>query len=217
MISIDEAYLHLEESFVIASNVSNEEEYGLPIDVNILDFFKEKVFLSMPVNYAKTLGSDRLCFAYLIWNYLNDQAQTKSSSKALAIDVGTFLTIDLISKNDGFLGGYIFPGPFTLMESYTTGAKLKNLPPDLTTPISENTLPHHTDDAISKAGGLMIRAALESVLNAYSDVDEIYLTGGGFHLISDLLPREKTRENKMFLHRALYLIGKNVLNSSSKS
>ncbi len=214
MISIDEAYLYHEEALIIASNVSNEEEYGLPIDVNILTYFKNNTFLNMPVNYAATLGADRLCFAYLIWNYLNDQTTTKNSSKALAIDVGTFLTIDLISKSDGFLGGYIFPGPFTLMESYTTGAKLKNLPPDLDSPINEANIPHHTDDAISKAGGLMIRSTLESILKAYSDVDEIYLTGGGFHLISDLLPKEKTRENKMFLHRALYLIGKKILNSS---
>ena len=217
MISIDEAYLFHEEALIVASNVSSEEEYGLAIDINILDFFKENNFLSMPVHYTKTLGADRLSFAYLVWSYLSDKSDAKVSKKALAIDVGTFLTIDLISKQDGFVGGYIFPGPFTLMESYTAGAKLKNLPPDLTTPLAEEHIPRHTDDAISKAGGLMIRSTLESILKAYSDVDEIYLTGGGFHLISDLLPKEKTRENKMFLHRALYLIGKTILNSNLKS
>ena len=218
MISIDEAYLYHEESLIIASNVSNSEEYGLPIDVNVLEYFKDNSFLNMPVHYSNTLGADRLCLGYLIWNYLNEKNLSPESQdvKALAIDVGTFLTIDLISKNNGFLGGYIFPGPFTLMDSYTQGAKLKNLPPDLNALVSEENLPHNTDEAISRAGGIMLKASIDSVLGGFEQAEEIYVTGGGFHLISDFLPKEKTRENKMFLHRALYLIGKNILNSSLK-
>lgn len=217
LISIDEAYLYHEEAFIIASNVADIDEYGITIDVDVRDFFKNNFFLEMPVHYAKTLGSDRLALAYLVWTYLNDTTQAKKSNLALAIDVGTFMTVDLISKDRGFLGGLIFPGPFTLMESYTRGAQLKNLPPDFYQSNLAEELPTNTDSAISTAGAFMMKATIESLIQKFIHIDEIYLTGGAYHLVKDLFPNEKTRENKLLLHRALYIIGKKILKTNSES
>jgi pantothenate kinase type III len=201
IISVDEAYLHHEDALIIASNVSNEEEYGLPIDVNIIEYFKNKKFFDLPVHYSETLGTDRLALAHLIWGYIKEKKHS-----ALIFDVGTFLTCDYVNA-EGFQGGFIFPGPFTLMDVYRTGAKLNTFPPEINqTP----TPPQSTAEAISRAGGMMIQSMIKEILN-YKEVDEIYLTGGACHLISELLPVEKVRENKLFLHRALFGIGKEIL------
>jgi len=200
-ISVDEAYLHHEDALIIASNVSNEEEYGLPIDVNIIEYYKNKKFFGMPVHYSETLGADRLALAHLIWSYIKDK-----NHSALIIDVGTFLTCDFVDA-EGFLGGFIFPGPFTLMDVYRTGAKLSTFPPEIQ---QSHTPPQSTAEAISRAGGMILKATINEIL-AFKEVDEIYLTGGASHLISELLPVEKLRENKLFLHRALYGIGKEIL------
>ncbi len=205
-INIDEATLYSEESFVIASNVSDSDDYGLNIDINISDYFKDKDFFGMKVHYSETLGIDRLVLSHLVWSYHKHEQLEKP---IMIIDIGTFMTVDFVDQKS-FLGGFIFPGPFTLMESYTKGAKLKNLPPELST---ISTIPKNTDEAISYGGGLMIQSLIKELLQKYS-TEAIYLTGGGAHFIKDMLPNDKTRENKMFLHRALFNLGKILLNDS---
>jgi type III pantothenate kinase len=41
----------------------------------------------------------------------------------LVVDVGTFLTLSILHQQE-FIGGYIIPGPQTMMDSYGVGAQL---------------------------------------------------------------------------------------------
>ena len=66
IISIDEAFLIQDHSLVIASNVSSEADCGLPVDIDVKNFFKNQAFLTMPVHYASSLGADRLCLGYIV-------------------------------------------------------------------------------------------------------------------------------------------------------
>ncbi len=205
MISIDEAMLLSENSLVIAANVTNDNEYGISIDLLANSLFFNHQFCGMPVHYEQTLGIDRLLTAYLVWTFHHENifSINEQNSKSLVIDVGTFTTCDFVSKN-GFEGGFIMPGPFTLMESYTKGAKLKNLPPNF---ISSAVLPQSTDDAISYGGGMMLKGAIKEIIEQCT-CEYIYLTGGASAIIREVLPNEKTRENRMLLHRALYQVAK---------
>ncbi|MCH2225298.1 MAG: type III pantothenate kinase, partial [Crocinitomicaceae bacterium] len=77
----------------------------------IFDFFPKSLLLthksSVPiqVNYdtTHTLGMDRLCNAV----YLKQFSKTKH---AVSIDIGTCIKFDLISLEEGYLGGSISPG-----------------------------------------------------------------------------------------------------------
>lgn len=77
-------------------------------------------FFGMPVNYQNTLGNDRLVTSHLVFDLIKNDL---SPDKAILIDAGTFVTIDFIS-NKGFEGGYILPGPETLLKSYLRGEQL---------------------------------------------------------------------------------------------
>lgn len=64
-----------------------------------------KSSVPIQINYgtANTLGMDRLCNAV----YLNEVSKTEH---AVCIDIGTCIKFDLISLEEGYLGGSISPG-----------------------------------------------------------------------------------------------------------
>lgn len=177
----------------ILSSVRNEkkllENYPYLNDDRIFrigNYFRENHFFDMPVRYSKKLGQDRLACAYWVW-------KNKSFSKdrcVYVIDAGTFLTFDKISE-EGFEGGFIFPGIQTLLSSYTAG---ENLPSIKAVNWNEGQaeFPKDTKDAILGSIELMYSKSFGSLLQEPSHV---YLTGGEAQSIATLLIKNKIEFN----------------------
>jgi pantothenate kinase type III len=130
----------------------------------VKDYWRGIKFAGMPVNYAKTLGEDRLIEAY--YCFKNEKIPT------LIIDAGTFVTMDVVSK-DGFLGGYIIPGFKAYFETFEKGEQLKSFP--FNQQVSQN-LPTETSEAIS--AGYYAFAALAKELISEHKIEKVILTGG---------------------------------------
>jgi type III pantothenate kinase len=165
-------------------------------------------FFDMPVNYAKTLGDDRLITAYGLFS------QIKPSETVLLIDAGTFITIDLISEK-GFLGGFIFPGIKTFLSTYLSGAQLKVL--DLKPDYKMTGLPHTTEDAILGATDCYLDSILESTIKKTSP-SKIVLTGGSLEVIKNKISNLNLLKVQIetyphLLHSSLFLIYQNHLRS----
>ena len=159
-----------EADIILISNVGENLDFEAEIDFK--EFRSEHTFLDMPVNYSLTLGDDRLYSAYYVFKKNN------FNERALLIDAGTFMTIDLISKN-GFEGGYIFPGLRVFLESYDNGSNLPTLP---IKHVTEKHLPHTTDEAIYFASATYVKGILKDII-AKTSPDKIILTGGSLSII----------------------------------
>jgi pantothenate kinase type III len=120
----------------------------------------------MPIHYSETLGEDRLYESYFIFQTI------KQNERVMLLDSGTFLTADLIT-NEGFMGGYIFPGSRVFLKSYTEG---KRLPLINSLTVSES-LPHSTEEAISMAHEMYLDSILGNLIKKISP-SRIVLTGG---------------------------------------
>lgn len=180
-------------SEIILSSVGRDINLPEKNILDIKDLRSEKNFLDMPVNYATTLGMDRLACAY--WVFKN---HVKNQERVLLIDAGTFTTYDLISNN-GHEGGFIFPGLQTFLKTYAAGANLpildlKNL--DLR---DEVKLPHLTEDAIGEATKVYFQMTFQSLLETFKP-DLIITTGGEGKYFSEacFIPH--------LIHLALYKI-----------
>lgn len=155
-------------------------------------------FFDMKVNYAETLGDDRMIAGYAVYKKL------KKDEKVLLIDAGTFITIDLIT-NDGFQGGYIFPGIRRFLKTYSESAQLPTLSKDQLFQ-GNDELPHTTNDAILKACELYLKSSVEEVVRKTSP-DRIVLTGGSAMEIKNLISSEVQIEmDRHLIHSALSLI-----------
>lgn len=155
-------------------------------------------FFDMKVNYAETLGDDRLIASYGLYKKL------KGEEKVLLIDAGTFITCDVVSKN-GFEGGYIFPGINRFLKIYSDSAQLPHLSKDLLFKNSD-ALPHTTDEAIIKACEIYLQASLEEVIKKNAP-DKIVFTGGNAIEIKNFLSLTIRSElDRHLVHSALSLI-----------
>jgi type III pantothenate kinase len=155
-------------------------------------------FFDMKVHYAQTLGDDRMIVAYGIYKKL------KAQEKVLIIDAGTFITCDLVG-NDGFLGGYIFPGIKHFLKSYSDSAQLPHLSKDLLFKEDHN-IPQTTDDAILKATEIYLKASMEEVIKKTAP-DKIIFTGGSAIEIKNLISLKVQSETVHHsIHSALSLI-----------
>jgi type III pantothenate kinase len=157
----------------------------------------------MKVHYAETLGDDRLVTSYYVFNKI------KGSEKILLIDAGTFITCDFISE-EGFLGGYIFPGVDRFLESYAHSAQLPHLSKRELSSAKE-ALPHSTPEAILEATHLYLKSVLQELINKNAP-DKIIFTGGTSKYISDLINSKVQSETVHHLvHLGLSLIYQNHL------
>jgi pantothenate kinase type III len=130
----------------------------------VKDYWRGNKFAGMPVDYAQTLGEDRLIEAY----YLYKQEKTPT----LLIDAGTFVTMDIINS-DGFLGGYIFPSMTSYFETFKKGELLKEV---ALTPVTSGNLPHQTSEAMAGSYSAFVALA-KSLIQKYS-VSRVVVTGG---------------------------------------
>ena len=168
-------------------------EKGMLIE-NISDSWKGKAFDGMKVSYAPTIGLDRLIGAHYAYHQLKQ--------KALVIDAGTFLTIDVVT-HDGFLGGYIIPGITKFNKIFSDGENL--FEPSASLPLSTEELPHTTEDAIT---GFMIsiKLLIKKWITHYQ-LESIVLTGGEAPLMRKIVQefgdQIKIEEQPHYLHWAM--------------
>jgi pantothenate kinase type III len=158
--------------------IAKLQEQGFFI-TRVKDYWRGVKFAGMPVNYAKTLGEDRLIEAYFCYK--------KEKIPTLLIDAGTFVTMDVVTEN-GFLGGYIIPGAENYFELYGKGEQLKTVPLTLS---FTHTLPTATADAITESYSAFAELAKKLIIE--HKIQKIVLTGGLTSLWEGFFQNEKQR------------------------
>lgn len=139
------------------------KEQGFLI-THLKDYWRGERFAGMPVNYAKTLGEDRLIQAFYAYKKLKENI--------LLIDAGTFATMDVVTSK-GFEGGYIIPGLKQYFETFKKGEQLKEV--TLSEELSVS-LPHTTSHAMRDS--YVAFAALAQKLISEHQIQKVLLTGG---------------------------------------
>lgn len=152
------------------------------------------------VRYPEKLGIDRLlaaCAALKIYG----------KGPLLVIDLGTAITVDLVSETGRFLGGSIFPGVRLLLDSlYANTDKLPKLEFD---PRAKPDFPaRNTEDAIRTGianfviGG--IRELLETSKTSFDETLPLIVSGGDSGMLELI---EKSFESPVVLVPDLVLYG----------
>lgn len=166
-------------------------------------------FLDMPVDYAATLGEDRLALGFHVYKTMPEKLP------ALVVDSGTFTTIDVVAE-DGFAGGYIFPGVRRFYEVYGQSARLPDLSGaniDLGGP---PVLPHTTPDAILQAGAVYWTGVFKEMLTLGYDFKTLVITGGDAlklaPLLTKLCPTQEITVDLKLIHLSLYTIYQSIQN-----
>lgn len=182
---------------VMTSQVgSGFETWAGPKFISLKELIKENSLLGMPINYAETLGEDRLAGSY--WVYKNF-IQARKAQRVMLIDAGTFTTLDLITT-DGFEGGHIFPGTETLLKSFSNGTQLPRL---RVKEMGELVgLPKSTDEAIYGSVQMAERGLIEKWWDRFRP-ELIVLSGGLSFWHKKYLPSEIILEPNI-VHLGLY-------------
>ncbi|MBC7540060.1 MAG: type III pantothenate kinase [Bacteriovorax sp.] len=195
-------FTKLQDDFILISDVGAPLPFIPSFDLKTKRHSKENnYFFDMPVQYAETLGDDRLISSYSLFK------QIKPDETILLIDAGTFITMDLISEK-GFLGGYIFPGLNAFLFSYQKGSNLRILAPKKD--FKMTGLPHSTEDAILGAADCYLDSVLESIIKTTSP-SKIVITGGSLELIKNKILKLNLSEVQIetcrhLIHSSLFLI-----------
>ncbi|EQC47244.1 type III pantothenate kinase [Bacteriovorax sp. Seq25_V] len=154
------------------TNNSNDYFASCSVNLNITtsekieSFEKVKGTLDFKSRYSNQIGSDRFAICYSL------QKQYPTDSLAI-ISAGTFTTVDFI-KDGVHLGGYIFPGVQTYLNSYSAGAKLPILMPKDRP--SQKQYPQSTDEAILSS----LACFMDSITYLTKDFKTV-VTGGASH------------------------------------
>jgi type III pantothenate kinase len=143
--------------------ITKLQEQGFLV-TRVKDYWKGSRFAGMPVHYADTLGEDRLIEAFYLYK--------KYKQNTLVIDAGTFVTMDVISK-EGFEGGYIIPGTNAYFSVFEKGEQLKSVPLSNS---FEHGLPGTT--SVAMEGGYSAFAALAKKLIHERKIEKLVITGG---------------------------------------
>ena len=191
---------------VVFSRVKKDQEIEELFQDKTFDlgrFRDENSFLDMPVHYASSLGEDRLYQSYYLFK--------KWKKSLLLIDSGTFTTMDIVSE-EGFTGGYIFPGRTLFFDCYEKGDQLFKLE-EKDILLDSINLPHTTKDAMGEAWKLYNKGVLVNILQKFS-IGDVMVTGGDgrhfFDLISSLTEHVKIEWKPHLIHHALsYIYEKN--------
>jgi len=142
---------------------------------NILDVNSAvRLPFSLLVKSPEKLGADRICAAA--------GARADGSSEAVIVDMGTAVTVDLLTSS-GFRGGSIIPGPRAMLDSLNRSAEALEdiaLPPENT---ESMRIPGRSTQAAIKAGihwGLAgaVEKLVRLTAQAAGSRPDIYLTGG---------------------------------------
>ncbi|MBX3628633.1 MAG: type III pantothenate kinase [Nitrosomonas sp.] len=169
-------------SYVIASTVSN---HLITNQLNcIFASFGFKVHwiasrsyqcgLKNSYNYLQ-LGSDRWAAMIAAWNKFHDSC--------LVVNIGTAMTVDTISRNGVFLGGYIVPGPFLQLQSLKFNTQINYV-----TPARYEFFPTTTSSAVHCGIVIALTAMIDKSFQLFYkhqgyQVQNCILSGGGVELI----------------------------------
>ncbi len=157
------------------------------------EYWRGERFAGMPVNYAHTLGQDRLIQAFYIYK--------KIKKNCLLLDAGTFLTLDVITQQ-GFRGGYIIPGLKNYLQAFTQGELLKDA--DLSGEI-QSLLPTKTSEAMRDSYIAFYYLALKLIQD--HQIDQVILTGGGCAFWKKIFEEQKLKIEILtkinFIHESL--------------
>ncbi len=167
---------------VLSQVKAHDEELNAFVDegfvvTRVRDYWKGNRFAGMPVNYAHSLGEDRLIQAFYLFKNKN------ITKPRCLIDAGTYTTMDFITE-DGLVGGYIAPGIAAYPSVYSRGENLKTRELDLTH--FKNELPHQTEEAMSGTYGAF--PALASFWAQKLKIRSFTLTGGSYPYWEAALP-----------------------------
>jgi type III pantothenate kinase len=125
---------------------------------------------------------------------------------AVVVDIGTAVTVDILSEKGEFAGGFIIPGQKLWLESLSRAAMIKSIKK-----ASPGIPGKDTDEAIH-AGfeyGLpgAINAILEKVFKKYPSA-KLYITGGGSRQVSKHIGFRKCLREHLALEGINYVISK---------
>jgi len=171
-------------NYVVASSVSNQL---ITKQLNsIFDFFNYKTHWIASRSYQcgiknnykchQKLGSDRWAAMIAAWNKFHDSC--------VVINVGTAMTVDAISCDGLFLGGYIVPGYFLQLKSLTTNTQI-----NYDTVVSNPEIfPTTTSSAIHNGILVALSAMIEKAIQLFYKHQGYHpqnciLSGGGAGLI----------------------------------
>lgn len=191
VVPLNEIFSHLDELSMNAHNssmvlcdvkpredeIKKFQESGFLV-TRVKDYWKGNRFAGMPVKYASTLGEDRLIEAFYCYK--------KFKNPVLIIDSGTFVTMDVITE-DGFLGGYIFPGMHVYFETFARGELLKNISPELS---YDHLLPNDSSKAMAESYLAFVSLAQKVIKE--NNIQKIILTGGQSDQWEIFFHKEKT-------------------------
>lgn len=191
--------LNAHNSQMVLSDVKPREEDLKPfveegfLITRVRDYWRGKKFHGMSVEYAHTLGEDRLVLAFYAFKKLRE--------RVLVIDAGTFVTMDVVSS-EGFKGGYIIPGAEAYFSAYQRGENLRTF--DLK-PVVSGDLPHDSETAMALSYNAF--AALARKLISEQQIQKVLITGGGSALwetlLSDLHQGPVVETHPDLIHSAL--------------
>lgn len=170
---------------VIGSVVANRVELLCRIvkEVTRLDALVIRRDLPLPmevdVENPETVGVDRICGAAAAYQRLRHAC--------VVADIGTAMTVNVVSDDGVFLGGAILPGPYTAARSLAEHtAALPNI--QLRRP--EQHIGRNTEEAILSGVVYGTVGALRELTERYATEmgrwPQLVLTGGGANLVVEL-------------------------------
>ena len=163
-------------------------------------FFKDGRFLSMPVHYGQTLGTDRLVLAH----YFYDKEKTPPT---VIIDAGSFITVDLVDDK-GFMGGIILPGLDIYLKNFSQAARLPTISKEKLPTSPTSLKANSTENAIMGGLNLILEKILKEEIEKIHP-EKIFWTGGDGKLLHSLF--KKGTFIPHLIHLGLYKIHKAVL------
>jgi type III pantothenate kinase len=184
----------------VLSEVKNRDEELTPfmnqgyLLTRVKEYWRGRMFAGMPVNYAQSLGEDRLIEAYYLFK--------KFKTKTLIVDAGSFTTLDILTE-EGFKGGYIIPGLKNYFGSFEAGELLKGVEREISLNLD---LPHDTKTAMS-ASYQAFGALLHNLIDQYK-IQKIFLTGGDVkyweEILDDSRPSLEVTVEPHLIHHSLF-------------
>jgi len=144
-----------------------------------------RVPLKNRYRYPKEVGQDRLVGAYAAWREFGGNRERGTGRDCIVVDLGTAITIDIVTRKGEYLGGVIAPGIDISLEALATRTALLprvvlKTPPE----------PLGRDTANSIRSGLLYGCAalcdglVERLRARYAPKAIVVATGGSCRLVS---------------------------------
>ncbi|MFK7816765.1 MAG: type III pantothenate kinase [Gammaproteobacteria bacterium] len=171
-------------------------------NIYFLDPVKNSFGIVLAYADPSTFGVDRV--AALIG------ANEKYIGNSCIVDIGTAVTIDVLSANGEHKGGVIFPGVASMEKALLSNTKIQT---DQTADVEFNVLANSTENAIHSGCMSALVGGVEYVVNNmssnYDGFDQVILTGGGADLIKPYLSFSVRIEDTLVLD-GLSIVSQNI-------